>query len=337
MTAHGLVPETFQRLPKDGARFEALVCQLLEAMGYRVIEKPAVGADGGRDILVERTLKDEMMERSERVVVQCKHYAHGGKAVGEGKLGSWQNAMTRKKARGYLLVTDTRVTENVSVAFQQFKDDEANQSKWAAFWDVDMLIPKLNEHPRIRDAFFPPLPKKRTSLEELALEVRTWLQAIRFKVGNIEQINERLISFIALLDKGAIQQRVLVRCIGGEITPNDVEELDNTLDRKTPKGWLICDQRVSLGARQKAAEDKEAFRVFVLSEFLKDMQARAGGAAPRRHRRGQPGGSEQSRPGLPVRHQQAPPEKHHRGENLHFHQGQAFFPMRTRLGDDFNR
>ncbi len=38
MTTHGLVPETFKRLPKDGARFEALVCQLLEAMGYRIIE-----------------------------------------------------------------------------------------------------------------------------------------------------------------------------------------------------------------------------------------------------------------------------------------------------------
>jgi hypothetical protein len=34
MTSVGLTPSDFKRLPKDGSRFEALTCQLLEAMGY---------------------------------------------------------------------------------------------------------------------------------------------------------------------------------------------------------------------------------------------------------------------------------------------------------------
>ena len=101
----GLTPDQFKQLPKDGTQFEALVCQLLEAMGYRILEKPAIGTEGGRDVLVERILKDEMVERRERVVVQCKHHAHSGKAVGDSDVGVWVNAMNRYKARGYLLVT----------------------------------------------------------------------------------------------------------------------------------------------------------------------------------------------------------------------------------------
>lgn len=66
MQTPGVVPETFKRLPKDGARFEALVCHLLEAMGFRILERPAVGAEGGRDVLVERTISDEMASRSEK-------------------------------------------------------------------------------------------------------------------------------------------------------------------------------------------------------------------------------------------------------------------------------
>src|SRR5690242_17625950 len=130
-----LTPEDFKQLPKDGARFESLVCQLLEAMGYRVLEKPAVGTEGGRDVLVERVLRDDMGERRESVIVQCKHFAHSDRAVGDSDLGIWQNAMARYRARGYLLVTDTRVTENLSRSFREFTNDEANVPRWAGFWD----------------------------------------------------------------------------------------------------------------------------------------------------------------------------------------------------------
>jgi len=66
----GLTPENFKRLPKDDEQCEALVAQLLEAMGFRILEPPARGADFGRDILVERTLSDAMCERTERVPIQ---------------------------------------------------------------------------------------------------------------------------------------------------------------------------------------------------------------------------------------------------------------------------
>jgi hypothetical protein len=172
---HGLTPESFKLLPKDGAQFEALVSQLLDALDYRILEKPAVGVDGGRDILVERSLKDVMGERKERVIVQCKHYAHSGKTIGDKEIGVWENAMKRYRARGYLLVTDTRPTENLSRSFREYTSDESNFPNWANSWDVDELISLLNIHARVRDSFFPPDDRIRKPIEELADEVSTKL------------------------------------------------------------------------------------------------------------------------------------------------------------------
>jgi len=266
----GLTPEDFKMLPKDGARFEALVCQLLEAMGYRILERPAVGTEGGRDVLVERVTKDAMIERHEKVVVQCKHYAHSGKAIGDSVVGVWQNAMTRYKARGYLLVTDTHVTENLSRSLREFTEDEMNFPKWAAFWEVDQLIRYLNEHPNVRDSFFPPESITPMAPQDLAGEVQTWLQAIRYKVDDLRQLDDRRTSMVATLDEGTVKQSVRVHCIGGEITPSDVKALESALDLRTPQGWLISDKRVSQKARQLAAAEESHVQVFDLAGFLEE-------------------------------------------------------------------
>lgn len=269
MSSLGLTPEDFKRLPQDGARFESMVCQLLEAMGYRVLEKPAIGSEGGRDVLVERKLADAMGERRERVVVQCKHYAHSKKAVNEGDIGIWDNALKRYKARGYLLVTDTRVTENLSRAFREFSDDPMHFPNWATFWDVDQLILHLGQHPRVRDVFFPLEAPKQTSLQSLADEVGIWLRAVKYKVNQIEQ-NRNRIDLEASFEEGSIRQKVIVRCVGGDISARDVDKLDRILDRNTSQGWLISDKRLSEKAKE-AADKRGSVRVFNLASFLREM------------------------------------------------------------------
>jgi hypothetical protein len=102
----------------------------------------------------------------------------------------------------------------------------------------------------------------------LAGEVRTWLQAIRYEVSEPQRRDDRTVDMIAALEQGTLRQRVLIRCIDGEIVASDVDALDESLDRKTPQGWLISDKRVSDLARKRAAED-EAFQVFNLSDFLR--------------------------------------------------------------------
>lgn len=135
---------------------------------------------------------------------------------------------------------------------------------------------KIVEHDRAEP--FPPeilqalqvMRQKHDPLAGLAEEVRTWLQAIRYEVSDPQLRNDHTMDMVATLDLGTVKQRVLVRCIGGEIMPADVDELDGMLDRKTPQGWLISDKRVSLRARERAAQD-DAFQVFNLSEFLQQM------------------------------------------------------------------
>jgi hypothetical protein len=106
-----------------------------------------------------------------------------------------------------------------------------------------------------------------TPLEELAAEVRTWLQAIRYQVSEPQKHADDTVDMLATLDQGTISQRVLVRCIGGEIIPTHVDALDTMLDRKTPQGWLSSDKRVSARARARANKE-DALQVFNLSEFL---------------------------------------------------------------------
>ncbi len=107
-------------------------------------------------------------------------------------------------------------------------------------------------------------------LIELAEEVRILLRAIRYEVSDLQKRDDRTVDMVATLELGTVKQRVLVCCIGGEITSIDVDSLDKALDRKTPQGWLISDKRVSDGARRRADGD-DAFRVFNLSDFLQQM------------------------------------------------------------------
>ena len=114
------------------------------------------------------------------------------------------------------------------------------------------------------------MQQRRDPLTELADEISTWLEAIRYEVSEPQHRNDRTVEMLATLDLGSVKQRVLVRCIGGEVVPSDVDALDEVLDRETPQGWLITDRRVSDRARKRAAGD-DAFQVFSLAEFLQEM------------------------------------------------------------------
>lgn len=150
-----MIEEDFKTLATNGNRFEALVHELLKALGYRIVSRPAVGVDGGKDLLIEREVGGPIHKWNELVVVQCKHYATSENAVAESNVGEWFNAMVRNHAKGYLLVTDTRVTVNLRDAFEAFTNDPSHQGRWAKFWDVDDLIRLLQSFPEVRRAFFP--------------------------------------------------------------------------------------------------------------------------------------------------------------------------------------
>ena len=67
----------------DGTQdtFELFARDFLSYLGYRIIEDPARGADGKKDLIVEEVLTGVAAEQTIRWLVSCKHYAHTGKSV----------------------------------------------------------------------------------------------------------------------------------------------------------------------------------------------------------------------------------------------------------------
>jgi hypothetical protein len=107
----------------------------------------------------------------------------------------------------------------------------------------------------------------RSPLKELADEIRIWLQAMNYEVTPPQQRNQHTVDMLASIDLGLIQQRILIRCIDGQIKPSDVSNMESLLDRRTPQGWLISERRVSDLAR-RADTPTTWVEIFSLAEVL---------------------------------------------------------------------
>ena len=104
----------------------------------------------------------------------------------------------------------------------------------------------------------------------MALEVSTWLRAINFEVTDPILVTGNKAEMDASLNQGPIRQRILIYCVEGEIEPSYIEEIDKSLDRNRPEGWIISEQRVSSISRKKT-ENFDYIKVFNLSDFLSKM------------------------------------------------------------------
>jgi len=85
------MPVDFTQI-QSGEDFELLCEDLLRAMGFTIVQSPARGSDAGVDLIVSETVKDTMGFTEERKsLVQCKHYAHSGKAVPFADVANYQH------------------------------------------------------------------------------------------------------------------------------------------------------------------------------------------------------------------------------------------------------
>lgn len=110
------------------------------------------------------------------------------------------------------------------------------------------------------------LREGRGPLLELADEVRTWLVATQYEVSDPKQSNDRVV-MRASLQLGSVRHRLLLSCIRGQITPSDIDAMEQMLTRRVSQGWIISDSRVSDLARRRAATD-DSVEVFHLADFL---------------------------------------------------------------------
>lgn len=71
-------------------------------MGYRIIEDPARGADGKKDLIVEEVLRGVAEEQTIRWLVSCKHYVHSGRSVSDSDEINIRERLEQHKCDGFM-------------------------------------------------------------------------------------------------------------------------------------------------------------------------------------------------------------------------------------------
>lgn len=134
---------------------------------------------------------------------------------------------------------------------------------------IDILKKITQEVNRQQRTAIPKYEKLTAPLDSLAMEVGIWLQALRFQVAKpLIAVDDRTRELRAELSEGMYGQRLLVRCVGGEITTFDVDALVDVLQHDPIEGWLISDKRISADA---FAHGDERVKVYRFADFIRNV------------------------------------------------------------------
>lgn len=145
----------FRELPEDGTAFEQLTRELL-LVAELSPQWTGKGPDQGRDIIAEETATGPLGSFRRRWLVQCKHFAHSGRAVYRKDIPSVVDDCRQVNADGYLLVCSTHPSSAVVQKLNEIANDLANRIV-TAIWDCVEIEKRLSE-PRgfaLAHIFFP--------------------------------------------------------------------------------------------------------------------------------------------------------------------------------------
>lgn len=111
---------------------------------------------------------------------------------------------------------------------------------------------------------FKSMQRKGKKLDNLAGEIKNWLEAIGYDVNPMKSLDKHFLDVQATFGRGLMSQKVHVRCFEGEISKIDLEILST---QPSPQKWAITDKRVAPSAREYAESDN-SLKVFNLTEFM---------------------------------------------------------------------
>ena len=254
---------------ESGEEFELLCEDLLQAMGFSIVQPPARGPEGGKDLIISEIVRDRMGFTEERkTLVQCKHKAQSGKAVGFGEVANYRDVMDQYQVQRYLLITSTLPTEDLRTKF------EATSKKGdyvALIWSKGDLDRLLDEHPDVRKRYFPSeVEEEPTPAGALAERVEGLLTVMGFTRQERQVAADRV--RLVCTSKGAFARPVAVVCKEGTVERGDVEALlAEVKAQDLGGGVLVTHARVSPAAREGAAETEGAVRAFTLDQFYREL------------------------------------------------------------------
>jgi hypothetical protein len=88
-------------------RFELFAREFLFAEGFKIVEHPDRGADGGRDIIVEEERLGPGGTNVVRWLVSCKHKAHSGASVGPSDEQNVRDRLGTHRCHGFIAFYST--------------------------------------------------------------------------------------------------------------------------------------------------------------------------------------------------------------------------------------
>lgn len=147
----------FTELPSDGIKFEQLTRELLLKAGLRPFWT-GVGADSGRDLLAEEAVQGALTSDKKTWLVDCKHFASSGRAVGVGDVIDIRDRCERVGASGFLLATSTHPSSELT---RKLSELDTTSAISVLTWDaVEIERRLLNPGTyAIAQQFFPSSPE----------------------------------------------------------------------------------------------------------------------------------------------------------------------------------
>ncbi|MBN9256746.1 MULTISPECIES: restriction endonuclease [unclassified Mesorhizobium] len=121
----------FQELPKDGILFELLIREILFTLGYHVTWS-GVGPDGGRDLICHEDSGSIFGKVTTKWLIQCKHFANSGRAVGVNDIDSILDSCKQHSASGYCLISSTSVSSALIGRLEALSTPELRTGYWDA-------------------------------------------------------------------------------------------------------------------------------------------------------------------------------------------------------------
>jgi hypothetical protein len=106
------IPEATGGSSRD--RFELFARELLHLRGFKIVEEPDRGPDGGRDLVVEERRTGVGGETRVRWLVSCKHKAHSGSSVTPKDEPDIGDRLTAHKCNGFFGVYSTVISSGLS-------------------------------------------------------------------------------------------------------------------------------------------------------------------------------------------------------------------------------
>lgn len=145
----------FTELSIDGQDLELLIREILLRRGFYVYWS-GKGADGGKDLICIERRNSFFAPDEKRWLIQCKHNAHSGKAVGIRDIDNIVDSCQQHRCRGYLLVTSTYPS---AALVQRMESITANPDCpiEATYWD-SIKIEQILSTPKnwtLAQEFFP--------------------------------------------------------------------------------------------------------------------------------------------------------------------------------------